>query len=80
MPQKILDWAEPAACHRGHRQVMYPIGGINTVTGIDLDEFNRISGGFKFVQGGPFRSPDDILVDEYFAKERKLSVGSRSRC
>ncbi len=78
MPEKMLDWvrAQPHVT-AATGQVIHPIGGINTVTGIDLDDFDRMSGGFRFVHGGPFRSPDDILVDEYFAKERKLSVGSQ---
>ncbi len=58
---------------------VYPIGGINTVTGIDLDEFNKISGGFKYLSGGPFRKPDDIIVDDFYANQNKLAVGSTVR-
>ncbi len=78
MPEKLLDWVKSqphVAAAVG--QVVQPIGGINTVTGVDLDDFNRVSGGFRFVKGGPFRSPDEIIVDEYFARERKLNVGDR---
>ncbi len=57
-------------------QAVYPIGGINTVTGIDLDEFNQISGGFKYIAGGPFREPDDIIVDQFYANQNGLKVGS----
>jgi len=56
--------------------VIQPVGGVKTVTGIDLDEFNKISGGFKYLAGGPFRNPDDIIVDEYYARENHLHVGS----
>src|SRR5215831_15708531 len=53
-----------------------PLGGFDVLTGIDLAEFNRLSGGFRFLRGGPFQNDDDIIVDEYYARERKLNVGS----
>jgi len=77
MPQKLMDFfaGQPhVALAAG--TVVHPIGGVNTVTGIDLDEFNRISGGFKYISGGPFRRPDDIIVDDFYAVQNKLSVGS----
>jgi putative ABC transport system permease protein len=78
MPEKLLDLvrAQPHVV-AAFGQVVHPIGGLNTVTGINLDDFDRVSGGFEFKEGGSFQSPDDIIVDEYFARERKLSVGSR---
>ncbi|PYV81718.1 MAG: ABC transporter permease, partial [Acidobacteria bacterium] len=53
-----------------------PLGGLDLMTGIDLAQFNRLSGGFRFVRGGPFQNDDDIIVDEYYAREKKLDVGS----
>jgi putative ABC transport system permease protein len=53
-----------------------PLGGFDVLTGIDLDQFNRLSGGFHFLRGGPFQNDDDIVVDEYYARERKLNVGN----
>jgi len=53
-----------------------PLGGFDVLTGIDLDQFNRLSGGFRFLRGGPFQNDDDIVVDEYYARERKLNVGN----
>jgi putative ABC transport system permease protein len=50
-------------------------GLLDSITGIHLDEFNQISGGLKFLAGGPFTGPDDILVDEIYAKSKKLHVG-----
>jgi putative ABC transport system permease protein len=46
------------------------------MTGVDLDSFNRLSGGFDFARGGPFRGPDDILIDEAYAAQKRLDVGS----
>jgi len=53
-----------------------PLTALDVLTGIDLAQFNRLSGGFRFVRGGPFENDDDVIVDEYYAREKKLSVGS----
>jgi putative ABC transport system permease protein len=47
----------------------------NYVTGLDLAQFNKISGGFHFLSGGPFRTPDDVMIDEFYAKQNKLHAG-----
>lgn len=51
------------------------IGGINSVTGVDLDEFKALSGDFHYLDGGPLRDPDDVIVDEFYARENKVKVG-----
>lgn len=56
-------------------QVVFPIGGIDTITGIPLESFNEMSGGFTYVSGDTIRNPDDILVDEFYARQKKLKVG-----
>lgn len=45
------------------------------VTGLDIEQFNKLNGGFRFVEGGPFQSPDDVMVDSYYAQQHKLHVG-----
>ena len=57
--------------------VNQPIGGFDTVTGIETATFNRMSGGFRFSEGGPLAQPDDILIDEYYAAQRKTKVGRK---
>ena len=47
----------------------------NYVTGIDLASFDAMSGGFQFVQGGPFKQPTDVMVDQYYAQQHKVRVG-----
>ena len=47
----------------------------NYLTGVDLATFDRLNGGFRFVQGGPFQHPDDVLIDEVYANQHKLHVG-----
>ncbi len=43
--------------------------------GIDLDALDRMSGGFVYLAGGPFRDADDVIVDEPYAREHKYHVG-----
>jgi len=43
----------------------------------DLDRFNQISGGFRYISGGPFTQPDDIIVDEYYARRTGSPVGDK---
>ncbi len=59
--------------------VVQPLQGLASVTGIDIERFNRLSGGFRYLSGGPPRRPDDIIVDRYFALQNKLQVGSTTR-
>jgi putative ABC transport system permease protein len=58
--------------------LVVPAGGMwNYVTGIDLPAFNAMSGGFHYLEGGPFRDPFDAIIDEVYAKEQHLRAGSR---
>jgi putative ABC transport system permease protein len=58
--------------------VSQPIEGITMgVTGIDLATFNQMSGGFTFLSGGPFQKPDEVIIDEYYARQKNLAVGDR---
>ena len=57
-----------------HVQVVAPVvaqlnttGSVEVIAGIDLDSFNRLSGGFHYLAGEPFTGPDQVLVDDYFA-------------
>ncbi len=43
--------------------------------GINFDEFNAMSGGFKFLSGGPFQRPDDVIIDDFYANQKKKQVG-----
>ena len=55
--------------------VTHPISGTTYVAGIDLASFNAISGGFEFLEGGPFQGPDDIIIDRYFARQEGVHAG-----
>jgi putative ABC transport system permease protein len=50
-------------------------GGIDIVYGINPQSFRDVSGGFVFLQGKDMEGPDDILVDDWAAKAKKLKLG-----
>src|SRR5438876_915921 len=33
------------------------------MTGLDLPVFDKMSGGFRYLEGGPFQGPDDAIID-----------------
>jgi putative ABC transport system permease protein len=47
----------------------------NYVTGVDLAQFDKLSGGFHFLSGGPFKSPDDVMIDDFYAKQHGYHTG-----
>ena len=55
--------------------LVQPIGGVNSITGVNLKDFDAISGGFHFLEGGPFRKPDDVLVDDVYARGNGVHAG-----
>lgn len=54
--------------------ILQSINGLTAVTGVNLNEFTQMSGGFEYVEGGPFQKPGDILIDDDYAAERKLHL------
>jgi putative ABC transport system permease protein len=77
MPEKIVDFvrAKPHVKIATGTFVKY-IGSFDSITGIHLDEFNAMSGGLKILEGQMFQGPDDIVVDEVFAKQHHVQPGS----
>jgi putative ABC transport system permease protein len=55
--------------------MVQPLSGFDSMTGVDLDDFGKLNGGFRYLQGGPLVNDDDILVDQYYAKQKQLKVG-----
>jgi putative ABC transport system permease protein len=52
-------------------------GLLETATGIDPAAFDRMSGGFEFVEGHSFRAPNDIILDRYYAEQKKVRAGDK---
>jgi putative ABC transport system permease protein len=49
-------------------------GGIETIFGID-EHFTDVTGGFSWHHGELFKGPDEIVVDDLWAKNRTAKVG-----
>jgi putative ABC transport system permease protein len=51
------------------------IGNFDSITGVNLDEFNSMSGGLRYRSGGPFTGPDDLIIDDVYADAHHLKPG-----
>jgi putative ABC transport system permease protein len=57
-------------------------GNVEIIYGIDLNpgspnNYNNIGNSFRYLKGGPFQGPDDMLVDDYFASQKNIRVGDK---
>ena len=55
-------------------QVSTSGGHLQNIFGIDLNSFEDLHP-FTFLQGGPFKSPNDIMVDDIYANGNHVKVG-----
>ena len=51
------------------------VGNFEAIDGINLAEFNAMSGGFQYLSGGPFTKGGELIVDQYYAEQKHLKVG-----
>jgi putative ABC transport system permease protein len=65
-----------------HVRVVSPViwqiatgGGLEVIDGIDINTFQALGGPFHYLEGGPFQGPDDVLVDDYIARQKHVKVG-----
>ncbi len=52
-------------------------GTVEVINGIDLDTYQRLSGPFRYLHGGPFQGPEDVLVDDLYASTHRAKVGDK---
>ena len=52
-------------------------GAIEIINGIDLNTYDALTGGFRYLAGGPFESPTDALVDDIFARSHHVKIGQQ---
>ena len=71
------------------------LGGFANIQGVDFAAMNKMAsvwrkpgdpeppnpkaGGFKFLDGTPIQGPDDLVVDEFYAREKHLKAGDSYR-
>ncbi len=54
---------------------MSSVGGVNLIYGIDVESFDQVTGGFRFLEGSGLEQPGDVLVDDIFARSQGLHAG-----
>jgi putative ABC transport system permease protein len=76
LPQELVDYLQKWP------HVKLAVGVVNQLiqtpvvaTGVELEKFKQMSGGFKYLEGGPFQRPDDIIIDRFYAAQKKLKAG-----
>jgi putative ABC transport system permease protein len=76
---KIVDWlGKQPHVKMAVGAVNQPVQGITLgATGIDLKQFDRMSGGFTYLHGGPFQGPGDVIIDQFYADQQRAHVGDR---
>jgi putative ABC transport system permease protein len=50
-------------------------GGLDIVYGIEPKSFHAVSDGFDYLEGHGLRGPDDVLVDDWYARAKHLKAG-----
>jgi putative ABC transport system permease protein len=53
------------------------VNGLEIVYGVEPDSFRAVSGGFAVLQGHDLEDPNDILVDDIYARARNVKVGQK---
>ncbi len=48
---------------------------LEVLYGIDLQSFNAVTGGFRYLSGGPFQGPYDMIIDDLKAASDHVKVG-----
>ena len=49
--------------------------GLEVIYGIDPETFDQITGGFTWQQGRSFTAPNDVIVDDIFARSKQIRIG-----
>jgi len=78
MPIKMKDIFAKLAHVTGVAPVVTSVssaGTLEIIAGIDLPSYEGLSGGFRYLEGGPFEGKYDALVDDLFAKSKHAKVG-----
>jgi putative ABC transport system permease protein len=52
-------------------------GGLSNIFGIDLKSYSALSGGFDYLKGGSFENAYDVIIDDLYARNKKLRIGDQ---
>ena len=87
MSNKLVDvFAQKPGVVLATGTMVQSLGGFATIQGVDFPALDKMastwrgpgtaeSEGFKFLEGTAFQQPDDIIVDEFYAREKKVHAG-----
>jgi putative ABC transport system permease protein len=76
MPEGLVRWAEQQPhVTLAVGTAIAVVSGITSVSGVDLHKFEQMSGGFDYIEGKPFRQPDDVLIDDFYARQEHVHAG-----
>jgi putative ABC transport system permease protein len=50
-------------------------GAVELIYGIDLKSYEALGGPFRFLAGGPFTGPNDVIIDDFIATSQHRQVG-----
>jgi putative ABC transport system permease protein len=76
MSEKFLDFfAKQPHVKAVMGVVTHPVELPLSVNGVDLEQFDRVSGGLHFLAGGGFQGEYDVVLDQYYAKQKKKHAG-----
>src|ERR1700722_10820460 len=53
------------------------VNGLEIVYGVEPDSFRAVSGGFNILEGHDLADANDILVDDVYARAKKVKVGQQ---
>jgi putative ABC transport system permease protein len=76
MPEKLVEFFE-----RQPHVVLatgsanYGAGVLESAAGVDFEKFEKLSGGLGIIKGRRIQSENEILIDERYAEQKRLSVG-----
>ncbi len=73
LPRVLMDNVDGIAQALG--ATVFTIGNLQTITGVDWDGLDRMSGGIVIFEGRPYEAPYEALVDEMYAQQQDVEVG-----
>jgi putative ABC transport system permease protein len=50
-------------------------GSLEIIAGIDLENYQQLSGPFHYLEGGPFEHANDTIVDDILARAKHIKAG-----
>jgi putative ABC transport system permease protein len=77
MTDKMVGWlAQQPHVVLATGTVIHSLTFPDSITGLDFPAFNKMNGGFTYIEGNDPKSDNEMAVDRYYAQQKHLHVGS----